>query len=109
MPSLDTGKGLPLPATFSSSGRPLRRWVVLVGLIVLGFFGRKFYNSYKPIYIGGDIVDPPPPKYLKLRDYEQNLPQHNLSLPFPEGRNGRYVRFFNQIRGLGWNNVLNEM
>jgi hypothetical protein len=52
---------------------------------------------------------PPPPKYERLRQWEDNLPQHNLDLPFPEGRTGRYVRFSNQIVMLGWNNVLNEM
>ena len=52
---------------------------------------------------------PPPPKYEKLRQWEANLPQHNLDLPFPEGRTGRYVKFSNQIVMLGWNNVFNEM
>jgi hypothetical protein len=50
-----------------------------------------------------------PPSYAALRLYEANLPQHNLDLPFPEGRAGKYVRFSNQVRGLGWNNVLNEL
>lgn len=49
------------------------------------------------------------PKYEDVRELEENLPQHNLSLPFPEGQNGRYVRFSNQIQGLGWNNVLNDV
>lgn len=52
---------------------------------------------------------PPPPTYERLRQWEANLPQHNLDLPFPEGRTGRYVRFSNQIAMLGWNNVLNEV
>jgi hypothetical protein len=50
-----------------------------------------------------------PPQWTELREYERTLPQHNLSLPLPEGRHGRYVRFNQQIRQLGWNNVLNEM
>lgn len=32
---------------------------------------------------------------------EAQLPQHNLSLSYPEGSNGRYVRFSNQVWGLG--------
>jgi hypothetical protein len=32
---------------------------------------------------------------------EAQLPQHNLSLPYPEGQNGRYLRFSNQVWGLG--------
>ncbi|KAG5636177.1 hypothetical protein H0H81_008912 [Sphagnurus paluster] len=51
----------------------------------------------------------PPPKYESLRKWEANLPQHNLELPTPEGKNGRYVKFSNQIVMLGWNNVLNEV
>jgi hypothetical protein len=50
-----------------------------------------------------------PPQWTELREYERTLPQHNLSLPLPEGRHGRYVRFNQQIRQLGWNNVFNEM
>ena len=50
-----------------------------------------------------------PPHYKRLRQWETDLPQHNLDLPFPEGRTGRYVLFKNQIIGLGWNNELNEV
>jgi hypothetical protein len=50
-----------------------------------------------------------PPKWTVLREFERTLPQHNLSLALPEGRNGRYIKFSNAIIGLGWNNVLNEM
>ena len=50
-----------------------------------------------------------PPTYERLIEWESNLPQHNLDLPFPEGRTGRYVLFKNQIQGLGWNNELNEV
>jgi hypothetical protein len=32
---------------------------------------------------------------------EAHLPQHNLSLPYPEGQNGRYLRFSNQVWGVG--------
>jgi hypothetical protein len=50
-----------------------------------------------------------PPSWDTLKQWERDLPQHNLDLPFPEGRNGRYLKFSNQIQGLGWNNVFNEM
>ncbi|CAE6448543.1 unnamed protein product [Rhizoctonia solani] len=39
---------------------------------------------------------------------EAQFPQHNLSAPYPEGRDGRFVRFSNQVWGLGWNNLLQE-
>ncbi|EEB93037.1 hypothetical protein MPER_08365 [Moniliophthora perniciosa FA553] len=49
------------------------------------------------------------PHYDSIREYEKTLPQHNLNLPFPEGRTGRFVKFTNQIRFLGWNNCFNEV
>jgi hypothetical protein len=51
----------------------------------------------------------PLPRYEFIYRWEDNLPQHNLDLPFPEGRSGRYVKFSNQIKALGWNNCLNEV
>ncbi|KAF8609024.1 hypothetical protein BDV93DRAFT_486502 [Ceratobasidium sp. AG-I] len=39
---------------------------------------------------------------------EALLPQHDLSAQYPEGRDGRFVRFSNQVWGLGWNNLLQE-
>jgi len=50
-----------------------------------------------------------PPDHHAIREFEKTLPQHNLSLPLPEGKNGRYVKFSNQIRMLGWNNCFNEV
>lgn len=50
-----------------------------------------------------------PPTLAKLKQWERDLPQHNLNLPFPEGRSGRYVKFSNQVKRLGWNNAFNEM
>jgi hypothetical protein len=68
-----------------------------------------------------------PPTYESFWEQEKNLPQHDLNLriytiqltvtslltlpspAFPEGRTGRYVKFSNQIKALGWNNVINEV
>lgn len=58
-------------------------------------------------YEGGSLTTPPP-THDAIREYEKNLPQHDLDLPFPEGRTGRYVRFNIQPKGQGWNNILNE-
>ncbi|KAJ7644904.1 hypothetical protein FB45DRAFT_737373 [Roridomyces roridus] len=49
------------------------------------------------------------PKYTALRKWEEGLPQHNLSLPFPEGKTGRYVKFSNQMNAVGWNNVFSDV
>nr|GAT55548.1 predicted protein [Mycena chlorophos] len=48
------------------------------------------------------------PAYFFLRQRIASLPQHNLDLPPPEGRNGRYVKFTVENRKVGWNNCLNE-
>jgi hypothetical protein len=83
-----------------STNSRLRRFILCGLLFLLAtyfiFFGRSF-----------DLDQPP--TYKKLKEWESNLPQHNLDLPFPEGRTGRYVLFKNQIQGLGWNNELNEV
>ena len=50
-----------------------------------------------------------PPDYKNLRKWIHDLPQHNLSLPFPEGKDGRYVKFSCQVQQLGWNNLLNSV
>jgi len=51
-----------------------------------------------------------PPVYTELRKWELNFPQHNLGLPYPEGKLGRYVFFSNSRTHLsGWNNKLNDM
>jgi hypothetical protein len=50
-----------------------------------------------------------PPNHKNLRKWIHDLPQHNLNLPFPEGKNGRYVKFSCQVQQLGWNNLLNEV
>ncbi|TEB34365.1 hypothetical protein FA13DRAFT_1753877 [Coprinellus micaceus] len=50
-----------------------------------------------------------PPRYRDLIELQRDLPQHNLSLPYPEGETGRYVKFTSQINMLGWNNVFNEL
>ncbi|KDQ18539.1 hypothetical protein BOTBODRAFT_28926 [Botryobasidium botryosum FD-172 SS1] len=49
------------------------------------------------------------PRYDSIASAERALPQHNLSLPFPEGQDGRYVRFSTQTAELGYNNILQEI
>ncbi|TFK40450.1 hypothetical protein BDQ12DRAFT_679433 [Crucibulum laeve] len=85
--------------------------LMLGGLLTLIFLYQKFRGPH-----GHKIIDLEekydldlPPKYEQLKQWERDLPQHNLDLPFPEGKTGRYVHFKNQIQQLGWNNVLNEL
>lgn len=81
-----------------TGSRPRR--FTLCGLLLLAVYFIVYGRSY-------DLDQPP--SYKRLKKWESDLPQHNLDLPFPEGRTGRYVLFKNQIQGLGWNDELNEV
>lgn len=41
-----------------------------------------------------------PPLYSEYRLHELALPQHNLDLPHPEGRNGKYLWISEHVRGM---------
>lgn len=104
--------------------RSLRHFLfqlVAAVLCVLFFFGmmgfypmhRRWRQGLKDLVVLDDTMRDMnldiPPRYLNVYEEERRLPQHNLSLPFPEGATGRYVKFTSQINMLGWNNVLNEL
>lgn len=40
-----------------------------------------------------------PPRFYQWHEREKLLPQHDPDLPYPQGREGRYIRFSNQIFG----------
>lgn len=50
-----------------------------------------------------------PPLYQRYTAYEQSLPQHNDSLPFPEGSDAKFIYFANHAWGAGWGNIMQEM
>jgi hypothetical protein len=99
----------------------LQRWLlggilftVVVTLYGFSSHGRRHINTITEKFAPHFVEAPPldldqPPTYEHLKKWEMDLPQHNLDLPFPEGRTGRYVLFHNQIQMLGWNNQLNEV
>ena len=41
-----------------------------------------------------------PPRFYEWHEREKRLPQHDLELPYPQGREGRYIRFSNQLFGM---------
>lgn len=67
------------------------------------------YDNKQEVEMSGGSLRSPPPTYEKMIEQERALPQHNIDLPYPEGRNGLYLKFSSQIQGLGWNNVFNEV
>jgi hypothetical protein len=72
-----------------------------------------------------------PPRFYEWHDREKQLPQHDPDLPYPQGREGRYIRFSNQVwgtfllfcpklpgwsrdsyktlKGVGWGNAMQEL
>ncbi|KAF5360421.1 hypothetical protein D9756_004976 [Leucocoprinus leucothites] len=99
----------------SYSGR--RRRLIIFSVVVLVLLLSLLHPSVRrlspvPNLIPSNEFDANsnfPPSYERLRSWERSLPQHDLSLPYPEGRNGRFVKFSVQIQQLGWNNCLNEL
>ena|SRR5258708_32964467 len=107
------------------SFRRSRRWILFgIGFLVVFLFLAHKSTRLVPVpvpVVEEPVVPPllevntttcdpdPPSNWDKLYKWEDEMPQHDLDLPFPEGRTGKYVYFRNQIQGLGWNNLLNEM
>ncbi|KAI6108778.1 hypothetical protein EDD16DRAFT_1694730 [Pisolithus croceorrhizus] len=50
-----------------------------------------------------------PPLYESYHDYERHLPQHNLSLPYPEGRDAKFFWAANHVHSSGWGNSMQEL
>ncbi|KAJ7789194.1 hypothetical protein B0H14DRAFT_2945210 [Mycena olivaceomarginata] len=59
--------------------------------------------------VGND--DPPrdPPLYEEYRERERHLPQHNASLPYPEGSHAKFLWADNHGSYFGWGNYMQEM
>ncbi|KAJ7465068.1 hypothetical protein FB451DRAFT_1041630 [Mycena latifolia] len=105
-------------------GTSRRRHVLCVGAGLLVFFlllgaahptarklGADYYAGTDSSGTGTNADGEPkvgPPNWDALRKWEAELPQHDLDLPFPEGHTGRFVKFSNEARYIGWNNCFNE-
>src|SRR4051812_3996648 len=108
-----------MPPAFFLRWRP-RGVLLFVALVVLSVSGlvigrkselrRKVQVKYNLYVADGGLwgAQSGPPKYAALRRWQAALPQHNLALPFPEGKTGRYVKFSNEANWIGWNNCFNE-
>ena len=68
-----------------------------------------FVTSVFAFLVLGVLWSGIPPTYENIREFERRLPQHNVSLPFPEGENGMYLRFPDHLWGHGLNNILQEL
>jgi hypothetical protein len=57
-------------------------------------------QSLKPKFPPSSLDELPnyPPNYTEWHEIEEALPQHNASLMFPEGKEGRYVYFSEHVK-----------
>ncbi|KAG0696006.1 hypothetical protein DFH29DRAFT_243008 [Suillus ampliporus] len=98
------------PSRFSLTRRCTR---LLAGLIMICFF--FFFSRTKanvPSWLQEQSLAEQhslPPLYEEYHDYERHLPQHNLSLPFPEGRDTKFFWAANHVINSGWGNAMQEL
>ncbi|KAL5526206.1 hypothetical protein ACEPAG_7545 [Sanghuangporus baumii] len=116
VPSAEDGRGTharrssPIPRKQHS----LRSWPARAACFTLLHFltPRRifaFLASILAFLVFGVLWSGIPPSYETIREFEHHLPQHDLSLPFPEGKDGMYLRFPEHLWGHGLNNVLQEL
>ncbi|KAH9966164.1 hypothetical protein BGW80DRAFT_1230443 [Lactifluus volemus] len=87
------------------------------GLVILGTIALLFHldssSQNELLVFLKDLPKPEsgknPPRFYEWHDREKRLPQHDPDLPYPQGREGRYIRFSNHVWGLGWGNAMQEM
>ncbi|KAI1798153.1 hypothetical protein LXA43DRAFT_11575 [Ganoderma leucocontextum] len=82
-----------------TSRRRLRIALLVLGILVAGCVAATTYVFNYPL----------PPLYRRFHEAELKLPQHDPSLPLPEGRNGRYLWVANHASKCGWGNAMQEL
>ena len=92
----------------------------LLFLATIAFFFRYNYSKYPStstpddpdylLYFLRGLPKPEggtnPPRFYEWHDREKRLPQHDINLPYPQGREGRYIRFTNQVWGTSKINIV---
>ncbi|KAG8898793.1 hypothetical protein FRB99_007152 [Tulasnella sp. 403] len=81
------------PRTMMKIARMRMVWCSAVAILCLVFL-HKYMNV---------------PGYKDIRKYERELEQHSLDLPFPEGKDGRFVKFDVSSRKTDWSTALQEI
>ncbi|KAA1478230.1 hypothetical protein DENSPDRAFT_809563 [Dentipellis sp. KUC8613] len=61
-----------------------------------------------PLPLATPSESPLPPMFGEWYERERQFPQHNPDLPYPQGREGRYLYMANHLWGLGWGNAMQE-
>ena len=73
--------------------------LIMVSLTVLGLYSLLEFEDGGWIPTHLPWKQRLPPVYSEYRLRELALPQHNLDLPYPEGRNGKYLWISEHVRG----------
>jgi hypothetical protein len=76
-----------------------RRRITQLGVVVLCIFVLLGLGVY---HREGRVL---PPTYQQWHEEELEFPQHNASLPFPEGATGRYLYFSNRYTGRCYSSI----
>lgn len=112
LPSPTSRRGSPVPSgrhSFRRHGRALRALSLSCFHLITLKRAITFLLSIPVLLALGILWSGVPPSFDSIREYERHLPQHNVSLPYPEGATGMFLRFPGHIWGHGLNNVLQEM
>ena len=74
--------------------------MIMVSLTLLGLYSLLDFeeDSWIPSHL--PWKERPPPLYPKYRLRELALPQHNLDLPYPEGKDGKYLWISEHVHGM---------
>lgn len=73
---------------------------ILISLAFLGLYSLMEFDDDEWLPANLPWRQRLPPLYPQYRRRELALPQHNLNLPYPEGRNGKYVWISEHVRGM---------
>ncbi|TCD62195.1 hypothetical protein EIP91_007228 [Steccherinum ochraceum] len=98
--------GLPMYVSGGLSKTPKSK-VLLVTVVGLVLFAGLYFFRHSSVIQPGDF--PLPPLYSYYHQQELALPQHNPSLPPPEGANARFLWLPNHVHKLGFGNALQEL
>ncbi|KAG8220778.1 hypothetical protein J3R82DRAFT_2210 [Butyriboletus roseoflavus] len=114
MPFIKTQKHHLLRTSDPAQILPLKRCFRLLVFLFLSswlFFWLYNHDPWEDLLASEDDAAQHslPPLYENYHNYERQLPQHNLSLPFPEGRDAKFFWVSNHVTASGWGNAMQEL
>ena len=78
-----------------------KRYVRVCFLVVFCLFAFAFFHWFDKAEVVVNSLRNPP-LYERYHEYEANLPQHNLDLPYPEGRDAKFFWASNHVTRTFW-------